>query len=595
MHSVRALFRGSVWQCLSLLFCSLVAIAIIVNVELSGNGVWFWYADAFHRGAKLYAGLHLALQPLFIIEYNAWVRLVGVNCIRIEMLSFLHIFALCIGILLVLRESSWPDWQKAIVLSGTFIVFITFNAYLFNDYHVTADLLSLYAFVLLLRLARAQTARGHLGLAIALGLIAGLALTNRVNDGAALVASTTICSFLIARQRRFAVACLCCGTAILTVLLVVYSTGDTFSDYISNSVLRAAGSKGGGGSLLADPILLVIDAVRSLRAGGKWMLLWTLLILAAGAVLYRYRKARPATIIGMQLVIAAAAFAGSSALTRNQLLHGSLIGVLSILSVLLAYLMVALVAIRFALWKAGRGNIDWDPREFLTILILFGTAAGSASTGGSAGNFYWTMALLLLLVPILQPFRRQAAWIDPSLVTLLLLLTFTGLMGKIKSPYSWHNYQSSPMFQARQWYRHPVYGLLYMEKDQLQFAEPVCNEIAQNDPQHELLSLPYPYPNYFCAVAPWHGYVQTFFDTSTRSTIEGLIAELQADPPQWIVYQRELANLTAHERIYNHGQRLPQRDLDDLIMHKIASGEWQLVDKRNYLEGDGWLVIRTRP
>jgi hypothetical protein len=46
--------------------------------------------------------------------------------------------------------------------------------------------------------------------------------------------------------------------------------------------------------------------------------------------------------------------------------------------------------------------------------------------------------------------------------------------------------------------------------------------------------------------------------------------------------------------------------MDVMIMRKIATGQWQLVGKsdylvagmvaeKNYQEGDGWLIIRTRP
>jgi hypothetical protein len=46
--------------------------------------------------------------------------------------------------------------------------------------------------------------------------------------------------------------------------------------------------------------------------------------------------------------------------------------------------------------------------------------------------------------------------------------------------------------------------------------------------------------------------------------------------------------------------------MDDMIMRKIATGQWKLVEKSNYLvaatvdennyqEGDGWLIIQTRP
>jgi hypothetical protein len=159
------------------------------------------------------------------------------------------------------------------------------------------------------------------------------------------------------------------------------------------------------------------------------------------------------------------------------------------------------------------------------------------------------------------------------------------------------------MFENRQWYLHPVYGPMYIERDQLQLSESICEEIGQSTSRPELLSLPFPYPNYFCAIPPWHRYVNTFFDTSTRSTIVGLIQELESAPPQWIVYQRQLKIMRLHEEIFNHGQPLAQRDLDELIMRKIATGEWQVVaksnyfprDKKNYFEGDGWWVIRTRP
>jgi hypothetical protein len=116
--------------------------------------------------------------------------------------------------------------------------------------------------------------------------------------------------------------------------------------------------------------------------------------------------------------------------------------------------------------------------------------------------------------------------------------------------------------------------------------------------------MPFSYPNYFCNTPPWHGYVQTFFDTSARSTITHLISELDTAPPKWIVYQRQMKILTGQEKVLH--QRLAQHDMDEMIMRKIATGQWRLVDTSNYLvaqtadennyqDGDGWLIIRTRP
>jgi hypothetical protein len=254
------------------------------------------------------------------------------------------------------------------------------------------------------------------------------------------------------------------------------------------------------------------------------------------------------------------------------------------------------------MWKTVLKKHQWDPREILVLPLLFWIAAGSASTAGYPEGFYAMMALLFVLVLVIEPVRRQARWANLSMMTVLVLLGFSAVTTKIPVPFEWHHYIYSPMFENRQWYRHPVYGPMYIERDQLRLVESICEETGQNNSRPELLSLPFPYPNYFCAVPPWHGYVNTFFDTSTRATIVRLMQELETAPPQWIVYQRQLKILSLHEEFFNHGQPLAQRDLDKLIMQKIASGEWQIVaknnyfarDKNKYYEGDGWLIIRTR-
>jgi hypothetical protein len=49
------------------------------------------------------------------------------------------------------------------------------------------------------------------------------------------------------------------------------------------------------------------------------------------------------------------------------------------------------------------------------------------------------------------------------------------------------------------------------------------------------------------------------------------------------------------EQGYNQGKPIAHRELDTLIMNKIATHQWQLVDKVDYLPGDGWFIIETRP
>jgi hypothetical protein len=97
----------------------------------------------------------------------------------------------------------------------------------------------------------------------------------------------------------------------------------------------------------------------------------------------------------------------------------------------------------------------------------------------------------------------------------------------------------------------------------------------------------------------WHGYVQTYYDTTSHATIYGLIDELKQAPPKWILYQRNLVDMEGHKNLYNGGKPLPHQYLDELIQHKIASGEWQPVYTSNYgtlpLYADSWTLIRTHP
>ena len=136
---------------------------------------------------------------------------------------------------------------------------------------------------------------------------------------------------------------------------------------------------------------------------------------------------------------------------------------------------------------------------------------------------------------------------------------------------------------------------MYMDRDLLNFVEPICAEIRQGNDRPELLTLPYSYPNYFCAVPPWKGYVQTWFDTTQPETIRRLMGQLDTDPPQWILYQRQMEVIRIHEVVFGGGHPMPQRHLDEMILQKIASGKWQVVDERHYLAGDGWYLIRTHP
>jgi hypothetical protein len=603
---LRNAFHGRVYQSLAILFCVLFGMAMIANTQLGGEGWWFWYANLLHNGSRLYADLHLPLQPLFVLETCAWMQLFGIKCLVTEIPSLIHVLVFCLGIFLILRESDWPDWQKAIVLASAFLICIDCTAYRFDDFHVLAEIFIFYSLVVLLMIAKADTVRRLLGLAAGLGILSGLTITTRLTDGAALLVVAGICLLVLARKRKLVLLSLFVVAAGLTVVFVVNLTGDSFSDYVSNSVIKAAGAKGGRGSILTAPFRLFRNALQMFH-GRRWILLWVVAMVTAGALIQRYWKNGIKYIVLVQFGMAGAAFALSSHYRREELISGAFISFLTVFLIVVNYLLLPLAAAGFLISKVRDGKGDRNPREILFLLPLAELASTSASTAGVTTSLFLSpISMLLLLIPVIQPFRRQASWANASLVTIMALLGASSMTRKIHDPYSWLTFHSSPMFVNRQWYRHPIYGPMYMDSDLLHFVEPVCQEIGQGNPKPELLSMPFSYANYFCNTPPWHGYVQTFFDTSARSTIIHLIDELDTAPPQWVVYQRQLKIMSGLEGVYSHGQSFAQRDMDNLIMRKIATGQWQLVgksdylvaqmiDEKNYQEGDGWLIIRTRP
>jgi hypothetical protein len=180
---------------------------------------------------------------------------------------------------------------------------------------------------------------------------------------------------------------------------------------------------------------------------------------------------------------------------------------------------------------------------------------------------------------------------------LATMLMVSAMYYKVMMPYSWHSYREPPMFTARQWYRHPDYGPMIIDRELLGFIEPVCRDVNAEKPT-DLLSLPFPYANYFCSIPPWHGYVQTFFDTSSKETIEGVMEELQSAPPKWVLYQRQMTNMAIHEKVFNQGRPLQHRYLDQMILQKVADGEWKVDYSSDYESrpdwDNTWTLMQTR-
>jgi hypothetical protein len=588
-------------QGLMVVFCLLFGLAMIADTQTAGDGVWFWYATFLHSGKHLYRDMHLALQPLYVLETASFMALLGKGWLASKVPAVLHVAAYCIGLALVARSSKLPDRQKALVLACAFFVSIDFEAYRFDDYHVLADCFAVYSLVVLLKLQITSQAWRSDCLAAGLGVLSGLSLVTRLNDGAALFAGVAIAIAYMAQSRRLISLVLFSGAAALTVLLVVRLTGDSLHDYAMYSIFSAVGSKGGTVSVLAYPLRLPWNTLRFLRDRQTFefvvyclgsALIWVVLI----RPFWRTRR------LGDFLKLLAGTI---FILLPFHHFHGALLDTrlivdLSAPGVLLVYGMGLAVIVRLLYVRFAAAKIPvWNHREILLLIPLGQLASASMSSGGRHIGLYGPIAMMILLLPIASPLRLKSEPTRAFAFAIVAILTVHCVAYKYRYPYLWHSYKAGPLFAGRQWTRHPDYGPMIIEREELKFIEPICEAVKADGSEQGLLSLPFPYPNYFCSIEPWHGYVQTFFDTSSKETIHGLMDELQKAPPKWIVYQRQLNNLMLHEQIFNQGRPLPQRYLDQMIEDKIGTGEWQPVYMSTYgshdFYSDQWILLRTRP
>lgn len=591
--------RANVAQAVAFVLCLMFGLALIANTHGAGDGIWYWYSVFFLSGEKhLYADLHLALQPLFVLETGAFIAVLGKGWLALKLTAVLHMAAYCLAFLLLVRQTKFSDLHKAMLLACSFVISISFEAYRFDDYHVLTDCFVLYSLVALLSLRTSPNISRTLALAATLGGLSGLAVTTRLNDGAALFVGVFLAIVCLGPAKKALSLLLFCITTGLTTIVVVLLTGDSLRDYAQYSVFGAAGSKGGAGGVLTQPLRLpwstVLWLVHSAPRGT--LLDASALVVICVLLASQFRQGRHWLVLG--LAIFGAVLVTFQAQRREVFQNNALLMDLTGLLVLMAFGLGILVAGRFVLSLVNPKRTDeWDRRQILLLIPIGQIASGSMSTGGTHLGLYGPVGAIIVLLAICFPILGGARWRRDSVIALAILLTFCTINYRFNNPYSWHTYSEKPILASRTWYQHPEYGPMIIDRDLLQMIKPVCDATRGSGSDNELLSIPYPYANYFCAKTPWHGYVQTFFDTASQQTVQNLIDELRT-PPKWIFYQRQLKTLRLHEIQYNQGHVLKQRNLDEMINQKIRAQKWRVIYTSRFGNSqqydNEWLLIQTR-
>ena len=121
----RIVDRSNRFQIAAFVFCVLFGLAMIANTEPAVEGVWFWYSFFLDSGKHLYGDMHLVLQPLFVLETNAFMAVLGKGWLVSKIVAALHLVAYCLGLFLLVRQSDFSDARKAILLACSFFVSIS--------------------------------------------------------------------------------------------------------------------------------------------------------------------------------------------------------------------------------------------------------------------------------------------------------------------------------------------------------------------------------------------------------------------------------------------------------------------------------------
>ena len=564
-------------------FCLAFGSCLIVNVNLAGDGTWYWYAKAYQHGEKLYSTLGFSQQPLYVI-LKAWeMRLCGGSWIASKILAFATLSLFVIGSYRLADRSSYSGLGKAILITAFFFIGIHFEAYRFDDYHALADAFILWICGLLLEVPQASPTV-LLRRVIGLGLLSGFVMVCRLNDGTMILIAVFIVLYVAVPDHRWRHLGLFMAGVTGAVLTILCLINDSLKAWWHYSIAGGASAKGGLAQFLVYALMLPVHAAGELISPSTMLAL--LQIFASQLLIFYLWKAQSIRNI-WKLVLWLTIISGLAVLPFHMYRDPVIaLSSVTIVAVIVLFILHVVGSVR-------NGVIAITKPEQLVLLIpIVLWVSGAVSSGGWHFGLYFPFALMLLLgLIIFEKSDKVQAIRIPIFSTLAFVATF-GILYRYYNPCSWQSYRSAPLFQRRILVRNQTAGFEYIDQNMFSFFSNITT-IIQKRGSGEILSLPMPYLNYFTGIAPWSGYVQTFFDTSSESRISSLMHDLEAAPPRWILYQRQIDNLVGHEKTFNAGRPLLHRKLDEMIVGKLQSRTWTMEGQWIYGPGSVWILIRT--
>ena len=577
------------------IFCFGFGLLSLILVSGGSDGTWILYSREILHGSRIYTDLSIAQQPLFYL-FSILVLKFSKNFFIFEKLLYFPI--LFLFVYSIFKLSSFIErnnYLRAVLILSMFYVGITFEAFRFDDYHALTSsfiLISIYYSIIFF-----DKKLSFNKFILYQGILFSFTFLTRINEGLALLVTVLMIAFY---QKGFSKLFFLGVFKIILIflffnILFLYILNENFFTWLNATIISASGAKGGA-DLYYYPLKIFIYSFIKIKSISFLKLVAIFFIDLIIYYLYR-RFAR--VLCQRRLVNFFWIFFTSLQIVALRILYGDMFAVdLIPFAVISSYIAFSIILAFYLLGSPG--FLDGvNPSILLTIYPFSLFFFGSLSSGGSYGSFFFPLStfipisayILLRMRNNYSPLFRQC--IRAIFYTSLIFLSAQCFEARAKNPYSWHSYRAPSFIGGFKGYTRlsdTSRGFFFLPTDLYNLVQPVCLTVP---PGETLLSLPFSFANYFCNVAPWHGYVQTFFDTTTPSKINRLSDDLNSNPPNYIFYQRQLESMAAHESIFYGGRTLPHRLLDKTIMDNIKNGKWMVVYESDLYPPSNWMLIRT--
>ena len=565
------------------------------------DGVWPSYGQIFLNKVNIYSDLELVVQPLMIL-IQAFIIKVYPNSLIFEKIIF---FLISIGyvhslkLLVELTKKSY--FEKLIIYLSLFFTGILFEAWRFDDYHSIANSFLLYSIYFSYKYLKTNNIK-YISI---LGILSSLTLLTRLNQGFTVLIITFLMPLLVNKKyytkaKHLLFLLIPFFIIFLLVMFIISeNTNDWFLSTISSGLEIKTSSKNIINlNIFSSPLNLlrnssdyIIKSISSALLQKK--INWTALLV----ILFFINTLNLKTEKVYKFVL------NSFLLLTlvNLYLANTTDPVLIIEIIPYSILGLSLITIYYA------SKIIFDltkKKQFdkKLILILFPFLLFFFESFSSGGYFFGLYFPLMLSIYIfLLVFDSFYSYNKFFYIIFLLVILMTGFNYKLNNPFSWHSYRSLTFYEFYNTSDNEIGIKNYLSStnDSLGYhlidfqlydlISPVCDLVDQSS---DLLSIPHPFPNYYCNVNLWNNNVQSFFDTTSSKNMKILYENIKNNPPKYIFYQRDINNLIGHEKVFKIDPIF--RDLDTLIMHNIQNKLWEVIYTSSSYPPSNWLLILTR-